>query len=98
LQLKFAVCTFIILWYNQTMLKKLKDKIWRLRYKHYLKSDKWQHKRFLVLQRDGFKCRRCGSKNQLNVHHLTYANVFNEPLCDLITLCRKCHKQEHHKK
>lgn len=79
------------------MIKFLKDKLWKLRYKQYLKSDKWRQKRFLVLQRDGFKCVRCGSKNRLQVHHKTYRNVFNEPLSDLITLCNRCHKKEHKK-
>ena len=79
------------------MIKFLKDKFRKWEYKQYLKSDKWHKKRLAVLQRDGFRCVRCGSKNQLQVHHKTYRNIFNEPLSDLITLCKKCHKKQHKK-
>jgi len=79
------------------MIKFLKDKFRKWEYKQYLKSDKWKRKRYAVLQRDGFRCVRCGSKNNLQVHHKTYRNIFNEPLSDLITLCKKCHKKQHGK-
>lgn len=75
----------------------IKKKLWKTRYKHYLHSKEWAAKRFLVLYRDGFRCSICGSTEELNVHHKTYQNVFHEPLSDLITLCRKCHKKQHHK-
>ena len=58
-----------------------------------------------VLKRDKFKCRmpNCGSKRNLNVHHIqTWARASSlryEP-ANGITLCRYCHKsingKEHH--
>ena len=67
-------------------------------YYNYLKSVKWKNKRKLVIEdRDG-KCEICNSKEKLEVHHLTYKNIFNEPLCDLQLLCHQCHSKIHKKK
>ena len=64
-------------------------------YKEYLKSESWQIKRKQVLRRDK-RCRICGSNNvQLHVHHLSYKNLGNEPLEDLVTLCYECHYYIH---
>jgi len=64
-------------------------------YALYLRSPEWQAKRQLVLTRDHRKCQVCGSKNPLEVHHLTYARKYNESLYDLVTLCDVCHKIAH---
>lgn len=77
------------------MLNAIKKKWRRVKYKQYLKSPRWKKKRFLVLKRDHFKCTVCGRKRNLNVHHKTYKNIFNEPLCDLVTVCKVCHKKIH---
>ena len=63
-------------------------------YKEYLKSPKWNKKRYKVFERDNFKCQKCG-KRGTQAHHLNYKNIGNEKLDDLITLCNKCHKKEH---
>lgn len=67
-------------------------------YKEYIKSEEWKVKRKEVLERDKFKCRLCGAKGteyNLHVHHNSYDNLGNEPLEDLITLCKKCHETYH---
>ncbi|MGL5752631.1 MAG: HNH endonuclease [Paraclostridium sp.] len=66
-------------------------------YREYLKSNEWKEIKNLVLKRDGNKCIKCGSSNNLQIHHTTYVNIFNESenLDDLITLCSKCHMEEH---
>lgn len=64
-------------------------------YNLYLKSPEWFEKRNAVLQRDQYKCRNCDSKKNIQVHHKTYANVYNERLTDLVTLCDECHKKYH---
>ena len=70
------------------------------KYQEYLQSAEWAAKREQVLKRDGYKCKVCGAKdtpeNPLHVHHWTYENVFNEPLEDLITVCKKHHHIIHH--
>lgn len=65
------------------------------KYSAYLKSETWKKKRLEAIERDGFQCRICGSAKNLNVHHLTYKQVPNEPLDDLLTVCEKCHSKLH---
>jgi 5-methylcytosine-specific restriction endonuclease McrA len=66
------------------------------KYKAYLKSDKWKAKRKEVLERDDYTCQECGFR-AWQVHHLTYKNIFNEPLEDLISICGDCHRDIHNK-
>jgi len=52
--------------------------------------------RELVKIRDGYRCRICGSKSNLEVHHIIPVKYFhNKELAhlpeNLITLCRSCH-------
>lgn len=61
----------------------------------YLKSSSWHSKRQQVLKRDNYCCQICGRHTELNVHHLRYNKLFNEPLDDLLTLCTTCHTQVH---
>jgi hypothetical protein len=61
----------------------------------YLKSDKWKKIRNAVVARDGNKCTKCSSTDNLHVHHLTYDRVGEEELTDLITLCKDCHEATH---
>ena len=56
-----------------------------------------------VLERDGFKCRKCGSHQSHHVHHIDLSGRFkktNRELCNnnldnLITLCNACHQSLH---
>ena len=66
-------------------------------YAEYLKSDKWKLKRQQLFEERGKTCERCKSEKDIQVHHKTYKNIFNEKLCDLEVLCKICH-QNHHKK
>src|SRR5687767_10783881 len=64
-----------------------------LLYTLYLRSPAWQAKRKLVLARSGGRCERCGCVAKwLDVHHLSYTHLGDEPLEDLMALCRPCHK------
>ena len=66
-------------------------------YRIFLKSSYWKRVRKKVLQRDNYTCTRCGYKNNLQVHHLSYEhhNYEHMHLDDLVTLCRKCHELLH---
>jgi hypothetical protein len=66
-------------------------------YRQYLSSNEWRGKRERVLRRDKNRCIKCHSVENLQIHHLTYERVGKEFLCDLITLCRKCHERVHEK-
>ena len=65
-----------------------KQKRW-VSYTEYIESGKWQDKRSEVLARDNSRC-VCGNP-ATDVHHKTYANFGDEPISDLIALCRDCH-------
>jgi len=49
-----------------------------------------------VLNRDGYKCRSCRSRNNLHVHHLQYRSQQGpDASWNLITLCNGCHDAVH---
>lgn len=70
----------------------------------------WRHQRNLARERDGFKCMRCGAKEnekQHDVHHIKAFALFGverykeaNELSNLITLCNSCHTsvEERYKK
>jgi 5-methylcytosine-specific restriction endonuclease McrA len=49
-----------------------------------------------VLQRDGWQCQFCGSRQNLEVHHQQYRSHSGEDTkANLITLCENCHSLTH---
>ena len=49
-----------------------------------------------VLERDGWRCQKCGSLENLQVHHKTFrSHQGNDSLDNLVTLCAYCHMAEH---
>lgn len=62
----------------------------------YLKSDEWQRKRYVVLERDNWRCVYCGSR-ATQVHHERYAkyNIGKEPIEWLVSICKSCHDAQH---
>lgn len=67
-------------------------------YAEKLRHPKWQKKRLEILQRDGFKCVKCGDADSaLHVHHKVYEYGcypwdYDNRL--LVTLCYSCHELE----
>lgn len=52
----------------------------------------WAEKRVQVLERDGYRCVRCGSNDSLDVHHkVARRHGGAGDLDNLETLCAKCH-------
>lgn len=71
-------------------------------YSELLRHPFWQKRRLEIMQRDGFKCRKCSDilKN-LQVHHLYYIPEtlpWDYPDDALITVCDLCHEKEEFKK
>lgn len=64
-------------------------------YQEYLRSPKWAEIRALVLYRDNGMCRGCGKRRGCDVHHLSYAHLYDEFLFELVTVCRSCHDRWH---
>lgn len=100
----FLLYLFIIAWIDKAKESPVK---WRvLSYGEMLKDSRWREKREKILNRDGYKCRWCGSGENLQVHHKYYSRYpngvkvepWNYPDDALITLCDKCHKKVHDKK
>lgn len=61
-------------------------------YPKYLKTPEWQQRRYIALERAGYRCQVCNASNvQLNTHHRTYERRGHELDSDLITLCQDCH-------
>ena len=58
----------------------------------------WQQKRAAVLLRDRNNCQSrlpgCAF-HATHVHHLTYSHLGDEPLFDLIAVCKPCHERIH---
>jgi 5-methylcytosine-specific restriction endonuclease McrA len=49
-----------------------------------------------ILERDGWRCQRCGAASQLEVHHLQLRSRGGEDFEEnLITLCNHCHSAVH---
>ena len=49
-----------------------------------------------VLERDGWRCRKCGSLENLQIHHqIKRSQLGDDALRNLVTLCTYCHMEEH---
>jgi len=68
-----------------------RDQAWWDRYNEYLASPAWREKRAAVLRRDKHTCQACLKVHATEVHHKTYEHVFDEPLFDLVAICKSCH-------
>lgn len=64
-------------------------------YHAHLKSDLWKEKRLLVIQKQNNICQGCLKAGIDDIHHLSYDNLGDELLFQLIGLCRECHKRTH---
>lgn len=71
-------------------------------YSDLLKDPRWQKRRLEIMERDEWTCQACGdTKATLTVHHKSYrmvdgkfADIWDYPGEDLITLCEDCHAEE----
>jgi 5-methylcytosine-specific restriction endonuclease McrA len=64
--------------------------------RHRLDPEAYQQLCLQVLQRDGWRCQQCGSRTNLEVHHLQFrSHLGTDSEENLITLCRECHERLH---
>lgn len=61
-----------------------------------LSRPRWAAARLLALERDDWKCQRCGRRGRMEVHHKVALADGGEPyeLSNLETLCRSCHIEQ----
>jgi hypothetical protein len=64
----------------------------------YCESEYWIWLRQLALDWWEHQCGTCGATEQLQVHHLRYANLGRERREDMAVLCRSCHDAWHARK
>lgn len=65
-------------------------------YHQHIHSKKWQQVKDYVFERDGYRCRMCGSAMNLQGHHVSYERLGEDrERDDVITLCRDCHEMIH---
>ncbi len=76
-----------------TSIQSLKKNLFFEEYSEYLLSEVWKKKRNLVLTRDNFLCQACLTNKASEVHHKTYKHVYNEPLFELVSICKPCHEK-----
>ena len=49
-----------------------------------------------ILERDGWRCQKCGCSKNLDVHHMRRRSALGDDAeTNLITLCRVCHRILH---
>src|ERR1035437_791798 len=63
-----------------------------MRYWEQLKHGEWLRKKAAILIRDDYRCRICGSPENVQIHHLKYSGLaWQVKDSDLITVCDNCH-------
>jgi len=63
-------------------------------YDEYLQTPEWRERAAQVKMLRG-KCAKCGSRERLEAHHLTYERRGHEDMADLQVLCHDCHMRTH---
>jgi len=64
-------------------------------YGFYLLSEEWQEKRDSIQDFCEGICMECNDVHGNILHHETYENIFEEPLDDLLWVCKRCHNKIH---
>jgi len=72
---------------------------WQLWYRRvYLNSHHWHFMRWLKKMQARFYygsvcCEKCGSRERIQIHHITYQRIGREWLSDLQCICGNCHRR-----
>ena len=77
--------------YQREQERKQRKREWLNEHNAYLRSHEWKARRGKVLRRDGYMCQACLNNPATQVHHLTYKHWGNEPLFELVAVCKPCH-------
>ena len=67
-------------------------------YVDHLMSEKWKQTKLTRLLIDDFKCQQCGkpiTAETSHCHHITYQNLGDEGIKDVVSVCQQCHNDIH---
>ena len=67
-------------------------------YVEHLMSDKWKQTKLTRLLIDDFKCQQCNkpiTAETSHCHHITYKNLGDEGMKDVVSVCTQCHNDIH---
>lgn len=67
-------------------------------YVKHLMTDKWKQTKLTRLLIDDFKCQQCGkpiTAETSHCHHITYKNLGDEGMKDVVSVCPQCHNDIH---
>ena len=67
-------------------------------YVEHLMSDKWKQTKLTRLLIDNFKCQQCNkpiTAETSHCHHITYQNLRDEGMKDVVSVCQQCHNDIH---
>lgn len=64
-------------------------------YEAYMRSEEWALKRAQVFSSRKARCQVCLGRDDLHVHHITYARLGDERMDDLVILCAEHHEAVH---
>ena len=67
-------------------------------YVEHLISDKWKQTKLTRLMIDDFKCQQCDkpiTAETSHCHHITYQNLGDEGMKDVVSVCPQCHNDIH---
>lgn len=67
----------------------------RSRYETYIKSDEWEARKNLYWRTHNRACVVCDSTEHVQLHHMSYEKLKNEPDEHLVALCGDHHQQYH---
>jgi 5-methylcytosine-specific restriction endonuclease McrA len=84
-------------WNQRREQRERENEQWWDQYNEYLQTDAWQRRRQLVRQRANGLCEGCRERTATQVHHLSYRNVRNEFLWELVAICDECHRRAHNR-
>ena len=61
-----------------------------------LDPERYRQLKMKILERDGWKCQHCGTRDQLQIHHMIRRSQSGDDSeGNLITLCSDCHRAIH---
>ena len=70
----------------------------RDKYIEHLMSEKWKQTKLTRLLIDDFKCKQCNkpiTAETSHCHHITYQNLGDEGMKDVVSVCPQCHNDIH---